>query len=98
MGRHASSSTDEVTNVYPFPPFVEQEGRLYCFRSKLETYKAALAGLPPPTSPAIDTLVPAAQAASELGFGRRTLGRRLEEQKAAATETAEAASPEATAA
>jgi hypothetical protein len=63
---------------HKFPSPVQQHGRMYFWRSELEAYKRALAGLPPTDNPnAVDMLVPAAQAASEFGFGRRTLGRRV---------------------
>ena len=63
---------------HKFPSPVQQQGRMYFWRNELEAYKRALAGLPPTDNPnAVDMLVPAAQAASEFGFGRRTLGRRV---------------------
>jgi hypothetical protein len=72
------------------PKPVSQNGRLYFWRSQLEAYKRELAGLPPLDNPSttIDELVPAAQAAREFGFGRRTLGRRLQATAALPAPTA----------
>jgi hypothetical protein len=68
---------------HKFPSPITQNGRLYFWRSQLEAHKRELAGLPPLNEPdVIDVLVPAAQAASEFGFGRRTLGRRIAENQA----------------
>jgi len=66
-----------------FPPCVRINGRLYNWRSRLEWFKAALAAYAlgqepspfPTTRPEGDSLVPAKVAASELGVGRRTIGR-----------------------
>lgn len=67
-----------------FPKPVRSKGkRLFFWRSQLEAYKLALAGLPKKEFEGIDSLVPAAQTASELGFGRRTLGRRVVETEQA---------------
>jgi hypothetical protein len=63
-------------------PLIES-GRLFFVRSALEKYKKDLlraAGLAVPDDDdesEIIELVPAAQACRELGFGRRSLGRRL---------------------
>jgi hypothetical protein len=56
---------------------------LFFWRSELEAYKRALAGLPPkaPDLEVVDVLVPAAPAAAEFGVGRRTIGRRVAEAK-----------------
>jgi hypothetical protein len=60
------------------PTPVTQNGRLYFWRSQIETHKRELAGLPPVDNrDAIDVLVPAARVATEFGWGRRTLGRRV---------------------
>ena len=68
-----------------FPLPVRQRGHLYFWRSDLEGYKSALAGLPPKEldDNEIDVLVPAAKVAIEFGFCRRTLGRRVLEAEAA---------------
>lgn len=62
-----------------FPELTRSNGRLYGERGAFENYKRALAGLPPlelDPNRKIE-LVPAKQIAKELGFGRRTLGRRI---------------------
>ncbi len=66
-------------------------GRIFYERHGTENYKRALLGLPPlerdPRAPI--ELVPANIFAAELGFHRRTLGRRiLEAQRAAASDEA----------
>jgi hypothetical protein len=66
-----------TTNTFPTP--VRQNGRIYFLRSSLEAHKRALAGLPPVDFQGIDALVPAPRAATELGVGRRTIGRRVAE-------------------
>ena len=72
-----------MSQKFPIP--VKQNGRLYFWRSQLETHKRQLAGLPPLDSLGmVDVLVLAAQVASEFGFGRRTLGRRVAESEQAA--------------
>jgi hypothetical protein len=69
---------------HKFPAPVTQNGRLYFWRSQLERHKRKLAGLPLDNGPKTpDVLVPAAQAAAEFGFGRRTLGRRIKCAEAA---------------
>ncbi len=79
-----------------FPTPRRIKGRLYFLRSEVEAYKAkALAhalGSEPvaPPPPPVDSLVPAKVIAEELGFGRRTLGRRLIES-GRASRNAEAA-------
>ena len=62
-----------------FPTPVRQNGRMFFFRSHIEAYKRALAGLPLVDFQGVDSLVPALTVAAELGFGRRTLGRRIAE-------------------
>jgi len=74
-----------------FPTPVRQAGgRLYFWRSQLEAYKRALAGLPAPeidpSKP--DVLIPAKDAAAEFGFGRRTLGRRVLASERSASDAA----------
>jgi hypothetical protein len=68
-----------MTSTAQFPALIRQNGRLYGERGALENYKRVLAGMPPlnldPNRPV--ELVPAKQIAAELGFGRRTLGRRI---------------------
>ena len=62
-----------------FPAPRKLNGRLYWDRFEIENYKRALLGLPPlerSTSTPIE-LITAAQITKEVGFGRRTLGRRI---------------------
>jgi hypothetical protein len=68
-----------------FPLPVRQRGRLFFWRSELEEYKRALAGLPPKALDPdfIDVLVPAVSMAGEFGVGRRTIGRRIAEAELA---------------
>jgi hypothetical protein len=75
-----------------FPAVIWQNGRGYILRGDLEAYKAQLiltasGGRGPIelTRSEYDTLVPLKRAAAELGYGRRTLGRRIAKsgQKAA---------------
>jgi hypothetical protein len=68
-----------------FPLPVRQRGRLFFWRSKVEEYKRALAGLPPkaPDPDLVDVLVPAVALAAEFGVGRRTIGRRIAEAEGA---------------
>jgi len=62
-----------------FPAPRKLNGRLFWDRLDIENYKRALLGLPPldrnPSTPI--ELVPASQVTREVGFGRRTLGRRI---------------------
>jgi hypothetical protein len=67
-----------------FPQPVRQNGRLYFRRDQIENHKLALAGLPPRPASEVIELVPAAKIASEFGFHRRTLGRRLVSAESAA--------------
>jgi hypothetical protein len=67
----------------PFPNPVRQNGRLYFFRSQLEAYKRALAGLPPVEFEGPEVLVPSNPVCLEFGVGRRTLGRRIKASQAA---------------
>ena len=61
-----------------FPRPVSIRGRLFFARSEIERHKAGLLGrVWEPGASFIDTFVPAAEVARELGFGRRTLGRRI---------------------
>ena len=70
-----------------YPAVLDVNGRLYNWRSQIEHYKEqlarhalGLAPLPLPTTrPEGDVLVPVKISASELGVGRRTLGRRIKE-------------------
>jgi hypothetical protein len=55
---------------------VRIKGRLFFRRRDLENYKRALLGLPP-IEGGIEELVPSGLVCDELGFGRRTLGRRI---------------------
>ena len=68
-----------MSNSPEFPSPVRLQGRLYWSRTALENYKRELLGLAPlPIDPQTKIeLVPATEAASEFGFGRRTLGRRI---------------------
>jgi hypothetical protein len=72
------------------PDIIWQRHRGYMLRSGLNRYeaelKAASLGVPPVLPPPIepDPLVPLKQVAAELGFGRRTLGRRIHEARKAA--------------
>jgi hypothetical protein len=63
------------------PAPVRVNGRLMFDRHTFENYKRSLLGLPllerDPQMPIV--LVPAKQAAAELPYGRRTLGRRIKE-------------------
>ena len=62
-----------------FPAPRKLNCRLYWDRFEIENYKRALLGLPPlerSTSTPIE-LITAAQITKEVGFGRRTLGRRI---------------------
>jgi hypothetical protein len=74
-----------------FPSPVTKNGRNYFLRHQLENYKRGLAGLPliPDCAVAVIELVPAPQAAEELGHSRRTLGRHMAGAKT--TAAAEAA-------
>jgi hypothetical protein len=68
-----------------FPQPFRQNGRLFWLRSKLEAYKAELVAwalgieVAPRdnVNPVIEEFVPAEKVAKELGFTRRTLGRRI---------------------
>ena len=63
-----------------FPRPTRINGRVYFGRYEFDQYKYAVLGLgKPPSTSGPDELVPAAQAAKELGVGRRTLGRRIAE-------------------
>jgi hypothetical protein len=70
-----------------FPQVHFLKGRGYVFRSALNQYKAELQafalGVAPMAAPAIDPdpLVPLMRIASELGVGRRTIGRRIAESQ-----------------
>jgi len=75
-----------------YPPPFEVNGRLYNWRSHIEWYKQALvcfalgqdAPPMPPARPVGDAMVPLRVAASELGVTRRTIGRRIRIEAAAA--------------
>jgi hypothetical protein len=66
-------------SVVEFPAPITKNGRRYFIRHQLENYKRALAGLPliDENNVSVIELVPAPQAAEELGQSRRTLGRRM---------------------
>jgi hypothetical protein len=78
-----------MTTDVKFPALIRQNGRLYGERGAFENYKRLLAGLPPLNLDANRPveLIPAKQIAAEMGFGRRTLGRRIKEQGAPAAVT-----------
>jgi hypothetical protein len=61
------------------PTPILKNGRKYFLRHQLENFKRALAGLPliDENDVSVIELVPAPQAAQELGQSRRTLGRRM---------------------
>jgi hypothetical protein len=67
-----------------------QKNRGYVRQSALDIYKAELAaaslGVEPvmPPTPNPDPLIPLKQVAASLGYGRRTLGRRIVESRRAA--------------
>jgi hypothetical protein len=73
-----------------FPTAIVQKNRLYLRRSELEIYKcgllAAALGVAPVSPQKVDPdhLVPLKAVCAELGLGRRTIGRRIAEAKAAA--------------
>ena len=79
-----------VQRIEPrFPEVHFLKGRGYVLRSALNQYKAELQAFslgvaPPPAAPAIepDPLVPLMKVATELGVGRRTIGRRIAESQA----------------
>jgi hypothetical protein len=70
------------------------KGRGYLLRSQLDLYKAQVQafalGVGPPEPKVIDPdpFVPLKQACSELGVGRRTIGRRIQEAEASVSATA----------
>jgi hypothetical protein len=72
-----------MSNQVNLPAHIRQAGRLYFTRTDIENYKRALAGLPPQEADGPVILVPAPQFAAELGFHRRTLGRRIAESQQA---------------
>jgi hypothetical protein len=67
----------------PIRPNGRKGERMYFRRSEVEAYKCALAGIAPPKLEGPDTLVPTPQLARELGWNRRTVGRRIRESEAA---------------
>ena len=87
---HPGLSKDDASRARPegrpapqFPTPIRSNGRLYFSRIALEQHKAALlawatGGAPVLSAvPAVDSFVPAPQAAAEFGFHRRTLSRRI---------------------
>ncbi|WP_159727585.1 hypothetical protein [Methylosinus sp. Ce-a6] len=73
-----------MSTLPEFPTPIRLRGRLFFRRHDLERYKRALLvahGLVKPDEPMPDLgreeLVNAGDAAKELGFGRRTIGRRI---------------------
>lgn len=77
-----------MSNLPEFPTPIRLRGRLFFRRRDLEAYKRALLvahGLVKPDEPfrepEIEELVNAEQASKELGFGRRTIGRRVAGKK-----------------
>jgi hypothetical protein len=91
-----STLTVTVTRVAPpksepsFPPTIRIAGRLYVRQSDGERYKAQLIAYalgidvvePPPVI--TESLIPITQFAKQLGFGRRTAGRRIRAAREAA--------------
>jgi hypothetical protein len=75
-----------------FPTPTRIRGRLFFDRHVFENFKRQLLGLEPleRDPKAVIELVPAGQAATELGRHRRTLGRRIVETRAHAPETSAA--------
>ena len=75
------------------PAPTQINGRLYFERHAWENHKRLILGLPPldrdPKAPIV--LVPAGQAAKELGRSRRTLDRRIRDAQRTAAKTTEAA-------
>jgi hypothetical protein len=71
-----------------FPSPIVKNRRNYFLRHQLENYKRSLAGLPliDENNVSVVELVPAPQAAEELGQSRRTLGRRMAAVKPGAGE------------
>jgi hypothetical protein len=73
-----------------FPAPFRHAGRLVWDRHAIENFKLALMGLPPrerdPQAPI--SFITAKQLATELPFGRRTIGRRIKGREIAATEPA----------
>ncbi|CAN2533032.1 hypothetical+protein [Methylocapsa aurea] len=77
-----------MSNIPEFPTPIRLRGRLFFRRRDLEAYKRALLiahGVmkadEPMREPEVEELVNAEQAAKELGFGRRTIGRRVAGKK-----------------
>jgi hypothetical protein len=74
----------------PFPDVTWQKNRGYIRQSALDIYRAELVaaslGVEPvmPPTPNPDPLIPLKQVAANLGYGRRTLGRRIVESRRAA--------------
>jgi hypothetical protein len=76
----ATSFPPRLTMSNPeLPATITKNGRKYFIRHQFENYKRALAGLPliDENGVSVIELVPAPQAAEELGQSRRTLGRRM---------------------
>jgi hypothetical protein len=67
-----------------FPAPFRFRGRLYWRRPEIEAYKRELlsfvtgAPVPAPSAEAVESFVSAEQVTKEFGFGRRTLGRRID--------------------
>jgi hypothetical protein len=87
---HAAAEAARSAQKIPeprLPDVIWQRHRGYMLRSELNRYeqelKAVSLGVPPVPPQPIETdpLVPLKQVASELGFGRRTLGRRILEAR-----------------
>jgi hypothetical protein len=81
----------QPTNSTPRIPLpFRVNGRLYLRRSQLDRYKAELQahalGVRPIYSPPVepDPFIPLKAVETELGIGRRTIGRRIAEAQAAA--------------
>ncbi|WP_018408516.1 hypothetical protein [Methylocystis rosea] len=74
-----------MANIPEFPKPIEFNGRKVFARSQVEYYKreiiaASVGGtLPAYEPPEVEEFVPARVVAQEIGFGRRTLGRRMAE-------------------
>jgi hypothetical protein len=79
------------------PPVTFFKGRGYMLRSALNQYKAELQAFAlgvapvysPDPDPDPDPFVPLKQVAAELGVGRRTIGRRIVETRAASADAPE---------
>src|SRR4051794_40236066 len=94
--RHAMPFTDmaevfetrlTMSDAPEFPEPIRRNGRLFFIDRQIENYKRALAGLPllPDDPNAPIKFRAAGDVASDFGFGRRTLGRRIAKRNETAT-------------